>query len=279
MAIKYNGQDLQQRIIDWYPVQRVMYNWVQIRPTWPAPIGDGIYWNQSEWLISIKWWQLTSWITLADKNLWATQICERWDTFSQANVWNWYQRGNNYWFPYSMWTTWPSSISYTQIDASAYWPWNYYSSSTWIDSFPLDTWDSSNNTDLRWYDSFSISGDYIAIQWPCPNGWHIPTNNEYQDIVQTQFPNLAEYLKMEAWGYINNTWTQGRPWRFLWLLWCCDAEYTAGQYRTYHGVAYSSDWTLTINWTWGNLNWCPIRPFKNTPVVPDSTRTVLYQPS
>jgi hypothetical protein len=103
-----------------------------------------IFWNQSDWLISItsNW---TTGYTIMDKNLGATTVYNNWDTLTQANMWNFYQRWNNYGFP-STWTI--SKTSSTQVNASTYWPWNYYNSDTWIINIP---WDSSNNDNLRWW--------------------------------------------------------------------------------------------------------------------------------
>ena len=104
-----------------------------------------IFRDQTNWLISIT----SNWstgYTIMDKNLWATTVYSDWDTLSESNCWYLYQRWNNYWFS-STWTL--SKTSSTQIDASNYWPWNYYSSDTYI------TWsdnrDSSWNSNLRWW--------------------------------------------------------------------------------------------------------------------------------
>lgn len=89
-----------------------------------------------------------SWITIANKNLWATTMYISWDTASEANCWKFYQWGNNYWFPF----TWSITTSSTRVDASSYWPWNYYSSSTFITNStnPAD-WSSVQNDNLRWW--------------------------------------------------------------------------------------------------------------------------------
>lgn len=111
--------------------------------TWTA----WIYHNSTLGLISLSsdW---TTWITIADKNLWATSVYNYWDTLSEANCWYYYQRGNNYWFARS----WATSTTATKVDASSYWPWNYYNSSTFIiwanDS---QKWDTSDNANLRWW--------------------------------------------------------------------------------------------------------------------------------
>ena len=108
-----------------------------------------IFWNQSEWLISITDW--TDGYTMMDKNLWATTVYNDWDTLSEANMGNMYQWWNNYWFP-STWTI--SKTSSTQVNAQNYWPWNYYSSDTFItrSSSPYD-WSSIKNDNLRWWET------------------------------------------------------------------------------------------------------------------------------
>lgn len=121
----------------------VLYQW-----TWTA----WIYRNSALWLISISsdW---TTRYTIADKNLWATTVYSNWASLSEANCGKFYQRWNNYWFPYS----WSVTTSSTQVDASNYWPWNYYSSSTFIyrTASPYG-WDSSDNNDLRWWETWIV---------------------------------------------------------------------------------------------------------------------------
>lgn len=108
-----------------------------------------ICWNQSQWLISIRYnW---TWYTMMDKNLWATTVFTYQDTLSQSNCWYYYQWWNNYWFP---WTWALPSTSANMIDASAYWPTNYYESSTFIAN--SSWWDSSENKDLRWWVTWNV---------------------------------------------------------------------------------------------------------------------------
>lgn len=106
--------------------------------------GAWIFRNQADWLISITS-DGTTWYTIADKNLWATTVYNDWDTLSEANCWKYYQKWNNYWFPWD-WTI--SKTSSTQVDVSTYWPWNYYSSDTYITTNP---WYSSYNGNIRWW--------------------------------------------------------------------------------------------------------------------------------
>ena len=119
--------------------------WTSIEAWW-------IFWSSTEWLISMSSdWQ--TWITIQDKNLWATTVWNSWDTLSEANCWKYYQRWNNYWFP----RTWSVTTSSTQVDASTYWPWNYYSSSTFItrNSSPY-RWDTTDNWKV-WMDRLEMS--------------------------------------------------------------------------------------------------------------------------
>ena len=103
-----------------------------------------IFHNATLWLISISsnW---TTWTTIADKNIWATTVYNNWDTLSAANCGWYFQRGNNYMFSYDWWYT----TSTTQVNAGDYWPWDYYSSSTYI--IRSLSWDSSNNNNLWWW--------------------------------------------------------------------------------------------------------------------------------
>ena len=125
--------------------------------------GAWIFRNQIEWLISITsdW---ATWYTIQDKNLWATTIYNDGDTLTQANMWNMYQWWNNYWFP-STWSI--SKTSSTQVDASNYWPWNYYESDTFITW--RNDWSSVQNDNLWWW----------VTQWtwydPMKLHWHIGT--------------------------------------------------------------------------------------------------------
>lgn len=116
--------------------------WTSIESWW-------IFWSSIDWLISLSSdWQ--TWITIADKNLWATTVWNSWDTLNQANCWKYYQWGNNYWFDRN--SVDPIATSSTQVDASNYWPWNYYSSSTFItrSSSPY-RWDTTDNWNLWWW--------------------------------------------------------------------------------------------------------------------------------
>ncbi len=145
-----NSQDANIRAhgfsVRWFSDYSVTPTLTWTKLYWTSIEAGWIFWNSTLWLISLSsnW---TNWITIADKNLWATTVWNSWNTLSEANCGKYYQWGNNYWFPRT-WTI--TNTSTTQVDASTYWPWNYYSSDTFIKK--SWSWDSSNNTNLRWWD-------------------------------------------------------------------------------------------------------------------------------
>lgn len=116
---------------------------------WTSIESWGIFWSSTDWLISLSsdW---NTWITIMDKNLWATTVWNSWDTLSQANCGKYYQRWNNYWFAW----TWSVTTSSTRVNASVYWPWNYYSSSTFITY--RWAWDTTDNWNLRWWEDGNV---------------------------------------------------------------------------------------------------------------------------
>lgn len=117
--------------------------WTSIEAGW-------IFWSSTDWLISLSNdWQTR--ITIQDKNLGATTVWNSGDTLSEANGGYYYQRWNNYGFPRT-WTI--ANQSTTQVDASNYWPWNYYSSDTFIKN--SWRWDSTDNWNLWWWEDGNV---------------------------------------------------------------------------------------------------------------------------
>ena len=132
----------------WYSVRAIKDSPVAPTSSWTTLYNDwyrAIYHNADLWLISITSYWTT--YTIMDKNLWATTVYNYWDSITEANWGYYFQRWNNHWFPWPWWAT-PSPTSWTSVDASWYWPWNYYDSSTWI------TWGwmtAPGNFNLWWW--------------------------------------------------------------------------------------------------------------------------------
>ena len=250
----------------WYKLKRIMIrpNGVekQVRPITPITT-PWIYHNATLWLISMSSDGSTRY-TIADKNLWATST----DITSTDSYGNYYQWWNNYWFVY--W--WTPTTSSSTVDASTYWPWNYYSSSTFR---RVARWDSSNNTNLRW----ETTNTNVARRWPCPEWYHIPSAadsaiivNIFWGLTASDFSQyfkipLAWIMKWSDWTY-TDIWTRG----CIWTSYAEVGEYWIGASliditSSVYSTSFVTSFALSI------------RPFKNEAVQPDSSRTVLYQPS
>lgn len=110
-----------------------------------------IFWDTTEWLISLSLdWE--NWITMADKNVWATAV---WDYstatswYSAANCGSFFQRWNNFPQPWTASSTY-SPYSSIKIDTTGYGPWNYFYQDIAIIIWasPDSDWSSVDNPNL-----------------------------------------------------------------------------------------------------------------------------------
>lgn len=232
----------------------------------------GIYHNEAEGLISLSS-DGENWTTIADKNLGATQVWNDGDELTQENCWWFFQWGNNYMFP----RTWPVNTTTTQINASEYWPSNYYSSDTFF--YWQEDWDSSVNNDLWWYTTWTNE----ARQWPCQSWFHVPVHTEFGDIwrILKSFNRWwASYWKSllfmpNAWSISRSSWTySSSSYIQLWSCWSPQNTFDINTFSS-NSVSQQALTYLVAKRASGYA----IRPFKNEPVVPTSERTVLYQPN
>ena len=140
------------------------------------------------------------WITIHDRNLWATATWAGIDE-SRQSFGYYFQWWNIYWFSSD-----PSAIistSSNQVDASDYWPntnnW-FYSSDTFIKW--NNDWSSVRNDNLRWWsgDSKDSNGRWYPLtnpedrRWPCPENYHIPSIWEWSKLLEfwaTEYENVS----------------------------------------------------------------------------------------
>ena len=240
----------------------------KVRPTIQPITTPWIYHSADLWLISIS----SDWstrYTVADKNLWATTVYNDWDTVSEANAWKFYQRWNNYWFPRS----WATTTSSTTVSTSGYWPWNYYSSSTFILAY---NWFTDNNANLRWGTTWTVE----AMRWPCNEWFHIPSDSEWQNLFNVgntlwawgswwwKGAWIRIYLKMpEAWYLARNS---GQLVAGIWFVRASTYTSNKWYWLTYNRNSVFVDTSATAIWQ-------IIRPFKNVAVQPRSWNwTKLY---
>ena len=280
----------------WMPISNLSFTdstWVhQIKRAfvgdtmvWPDISKGWVYYNPSLWFISASYDGI-DWITISDKNLWATTVFNSGDTLTAANCGNYFQRWNNYAFPFNDAANISAAYNYPWEDVTWYdWNNNYNSSTchcgdryghvnyqgvdySWV-------WFIPPTTDL-WWDSLSVTWR----QGPCLSGWHIPQKAE---LVTLQ--NICDYFYVDIHSALHFPIhsTSRTP--------CYSVEYDyrsgAEAYRQAYAMSYLT-WTTTQtrsgndmtvyvgrdSWR-GELNanyMCTIRPFKNVAVVPDETR-------
>lgn len=229
----------------------------------------GVRWSPSKEYIRVTDWTTT--YVLMDKNLWATQVYMVWDTYSESNCWYFYQWWNNHWFP-GIWSSEQVQTTDQQVNATNYWPY-YYSDTFRITNYG---WESSNNTNLWWW----VTWTKTAMRWPCPEWYHISNLEENENLVAIMTAlwisntgsSMKRYLKMPFSGY--RDWSSGEsaipPSVYGWRYWASEASEGQVAYEIYFTEDSISLYTVTFR-AMGQV----IRPFKNTPVVPDSTRTKL----
>ena len=221
----------------------------------------GIYHSKYLSLISISW-DWTNWITIADKNLWATTVFDSAAlssaTYTQDTCWYYFQRWNNCPFPKSAAATTMS----TQVDATDYWPWNYYSSP--IFRTTNQDWSSVTNSNLRWWVTWLVQvakeletayiGDYECIRYKMnadssgnlyvPIGW-------YNRSSSSRNASYNWNVSVDWWQSTNYSWTWSAWWSIT-LSW-----YTAWSSHiikiTPTNVAYW--WALAYWWT--DTTWAP----------------------
>jgi len=177
----------------------------------------GVYYTDEHW-VTYKMWTITidsGWktMTILDRDLWAKtywfHIYQDWSinvNFSDDAFGFAFQWGNNYGFKTYKWeipNPWgndPYNINYlrdtdltwnTQVNASGYGPYNYYSSNIYFVWSNQSNRDSSNNDNLWgwrndfWWKNYDLNDiEYTSLnrQWPCPNWYHIPSESEWEEL-------------------------------------------------------------------------------------------------
>lgn len=202
-------------------------HWLPVRPYKDTPVapdntwtmtfdwsglaqGAWIFEDSTNWLISISinW---TEWITIADKNIWASTVYTSWDTVSESNSWFSFQWWNCYWFPWINWVwadgQWTIYFVSWSIDVTWFWADTPYSSSTYYTGTSSTEWFSWDWSDLWWYISWQPQGQAFVNTWVLSinwQNWHvvIPTWTNYS-WVEKQITNWEVELWLRT--IVNNT--------------------------------------------------------------------------
>jgi len=216
------NQNFQDPYVNSTTVDR--WDWCTIRPfknvpvlpdnTWTVIAGSlawvWVFWNSDLWMITCSAdWQ--NYITIADKNLWATEVWEWWTAETPANCWLYYQYWNNHWFD------WTEPSSTIEVDASEYWPGNYYDDWTFIMSAD---WDSNHNfeaDDHRWWVATQWTYSYwawvsnswvLSVNWQT---WNVTVNpvamvvldywsSTWQDFINAYNRSAIVYCRVPSWS-------------------------------------------------------------------------------
>ena len=117
--------------------------------------------------------------------------------------------------------------------------------------------------------------DYSAIQWPCPEWFHLPTASELTALKNTLTTLwiatnewLQRYLRMPL------SWCREDRW---WVYWAwTNGNYYSCSVSWNNAIRFFFGNTFTPNATVNRAYWLTIRAFKDVPVVPDENWTELY---
>lgn len=256
--LEWNRSKAYWSLIRWFKDEVVIPTSSWTRLYWGSIVSWWIFWNSTDWIISISS-NGSTWLTLADKNVWATQVYNYWDTLSEANCGKYFQWWNNYWFPW----TWDITTSSTQVDASDYWPWNYYESSTFItrSSSPYD-WETSSNSNLRWYQSQEVWLKQLTLYSSTPKAQPVNETFSYTWSDQTwTVPYTQEYIITAKWAWSNTSAWWLWQWTILlnaWdklsiMVWQSWNSTSSATYWFWWSSNYSSNrawWWLSWVFTW-----------------------------
>ena len=141
---------------NWYPIRAFKDTPVAPDSNWTETISNKVWYNATLWLISIKNWG--GWITMQDKNVWATVVYNNGDTVNDSNTGSFFQFWNNYWFPYS-----GSLTTYTSLQDTTGYGWqNQYSNNHFV-KINSNNWFSNTNNDIWGWVTGILQKEYRAV--------------------------------------------------------------------------------------------------------------------
>lgn len=137
----------------------------------------------SFWTIAFKDTEWKTKFVIMDRDLWATKA---W--IDSSAYWLIYQWGNNFGFTpnWNNKTSTGITIPYEDVE---YGPKNpYYNDTIRLNS--IFEWEAKATSNLRWWswdDVYDVVKDLRLKQWPCPEGYHVPSNRERSDLVSLRW--------------------------------------------------------------------------------------------
>ena len=207
------------------------------------------------------------WYTIAGCNLWTTV------SWTWVGSYGWlYQWWNNYDFRDNQYTDgeiYTGIVTWSLVDTSWYWPWNYYSSpifTSWSVASDYD-WSIAENRNLWWWGlvASNVSNpdplQEADMRWPCPEWYHIPTGKEWEWLInawQRMWSDGAEFM---------NTFKLPRSWFRWWWNSQISAQWVTWSYH----VSTSETWEnrshllsffhISPPWVWDVNIWKTYRTY------------------
>jgi len=219
---------------------------------------------------------------IMDRNLWSTSA---W-TWAEA-YWYYYQYGNNYWFSGDQWLLWNTIYrNDINVDLTLYWLGTangpYYDTVfvRWRKGgTSYQDWATTSNENIWWNSAIKES----ERQWPCPSWYHVPTIDEWSDVVayrsqwswwgSMDVSSFINDLKLTLqWelgrtsGSVNNLWSQ-------WLFRVTTPEYESDPSDPHKAYAFKiTANSYDINFSDNRVNGYPVRCFRDD----DTIYTITY---
>ena len=208
--------------------------------------------DTASWTITVYSQDYSYWITIQEKNLWATDV---WDYGYYYQWWN-----NN-------WNPWNSAISTDLLvwnsgyDNKWYnwtnnwfiklWNWSSYTNTNydiWADNELHDNvwWGGNDNEEqeniVKWYDTVNHVATNVAWrQWPCPEWYHVPSAWEWQELMMlwcNANPDICSWsvIKTQNGEYAWANSLQEEDW-IIWLAFFTDLQLPRAGSRYYRDGA------------------------------------------
>lgn len=188
---------------NWYPIRAFKDAPVAPDSSWTETMSGKVWYNATLWLISIKNW--SEWITMQDKNVWATVVYNNGDTVSNSNAGSFFQFWNYYWFPYS-----GTLSTYTSLqNTTGYWWQNPYSDNHFV-KINSNNWFSNTNNDIWGWVTWVIAPSEIQeiYEWDTKVRPYSPPYTPWANTLY-YFPFSEDALdKWSNWYSLSSSWTQ-----------------------------------------------------------------------
>jgi len=233
---------LEDKPANGYPIRAFKDAPVTPDSSWTETLSWKIWYNSTLWLISIK--DGSDYITIQDKNVWATTVYNNNDTVTNDNAGWFFQFWNNNWFPY----TWATSSYTTTQTVSWYWPWNYYSDSHFVKVSSNNWFTGTNNNIWGWETGVVAPSEIQEVYEWATKIW--PTVVPFTPTASTIWRYPLDWdLKDYSWNNRDLTWTSVNftswwPWQ-VWVFTNSSNAYY--QNNSLFCISYPFTWLVWVS--------------------------------